>query len=95
MPQSRCGGVWDTPFADGKGADPLPEPMTVHEELAWRKEQVEYYRTRLDAEQSKSLMTKIGDSMFRWLRKRVIWPHTAHEQRATMAQERSQRAGCH
>jgi hypothetical protein len=74
MPESRvrCGGVWETPFADGNGAVPLPEPMTMQQELAWRKRQVEYSRARLDAEQSKSLMTKIGDSMFRWLRKQVI-----------------------
>ena len=74
MPESRvrCGGVWETPFADGTGAVPIPEPMTVHQELARRKEQVEYYRARLEAEKNKSLMTKIGDSMFRWLRKQVI-----------------------
>ena len=74
MPESRvrCGGVWLTPFADGKGADPVPAPMTVHEQLACSKRQVEYYRARLEAEQNKPLMTKIGDSMFSWLRKLVV-----------------------
>lgn len=65
----KCGGIWLTPFADGKGADEPPEPMDVYQELARTKERLAYWIARTEQEMNKSLMEKIGDSWFNWLRK--------------------------